>query len=257
MVKVLFIGDIVSIPGCNTIRKILPKLKSEQKIDIVIANAENSASGNGMSKKSAMHLLDSGCDILTGGNHSFKRHESYNFLNESEIALRPANFPRSCPGKGFCIYDKGRFSIAVINLIGRVYLEPNNSPFEEINKLLKKIDTPLVLVDFHAEATSEKGAMAYYLDGRVSAVVGTHTHVQTNDARILKNGTGFITDVGMVGPYDSILGVDASCIIRKLTTNLPTRFEVKDNQCIFNAVILELDEITGKCEKISALSIIC
>lgn len=255
MIKILFIGDVVSEPGCNTVRNLLPKIKRENNIDLVIANAENSAKGNGISVKSANHLFESGCDILTGGNHSLKRREIHSMLNENDYILRPHNISQSCPGKGFCIYDKGEYSIAVVNLMGQTYLDTNSSPFETINNILKNINTKFVIVDFHAEATGEKGALAYYLDGKVSAVIGTHTHVQTNDARILEKGTGLLTDVGMVGPYDSILGVDPKCIIRRITTKMPTRFEVRDCKCIFNAAIIQLDKNTGKCLNISTISI--
>lgn len=255
MIKILFIGDVVSEPGCDTVRNLLPKIKRENNIDLIIANAENSAKGNGVSVRSANHLFESGCHVLTGGNHSLKRREIYNMLNENDYILRPHNISRFCPGKGVCIYDKGKYSVAVINLMGQTYLDANSSPFETVNSILKNIDTKFIIVDFHAEATGEKGALAYYLDGRVSAIIGTHTHVQTNDARILDNGTGILTDVGMVGPYNSILGVDPKCIIRRITTKMPTRFEVNNSKCIFNAAIIELDQNSGKCLKISTISI--
>ncbi len=255
MIKLLFIGDVISEPGCKTVRNILPKIKRDQNIDVVVANAENSAQGNGISAKSAKSLFESGCDVLTGGNHTLRRHNSYAMLNENRHILRPYNLSRFCPGRGVCVIDKGKYSIAVINLIGQTYLDANSSPFEEINNILKNIDTPLIFIDFHAEATGEKAALAHYLDGKVSAIIGTHTHVQTNDARVLDNGTGFLTDVGMVGPYDSILGVDPKCVLRRITTKMATRFEVRDSKCIFNAAVVELDEITGKCLNISTISI--
>ncbi len=253
--NLLLIGDVVSEPGCACVRRLLPALKKQYAVDLVVANAENSAVGNGMTPHSAKYLLDSGCDILTGGNHTLRRREVFPLLCENPHILRPANFPRACPGRGLFVYDKGKYQVAVINLIGQVYLEAGNSPFETANRLLRKLETPIVLVDFHAEATGEKGALGYYLDGRVSAVIGTHTHVQTNDARILPKGTGFLSDVGMVGPTESILGVAPRCVVRRMTTHLPTRFEVEDTPCGFHAVLLAIDEATGRCTDIQTLAI--
>lgn len=235
-------------------KKVLPKLKAIEGIDFVIANAENSANGNGVSKERAHFLFDCGCDVLTGGNHSFRQNSALSLFKSCEFALRPANLSKRGPGRGYCIFVAEGFSIAVINLMGQVYLNASSSPFDEIDHLLNRIKSRVILVDFHAEATGEKGALAYYLNGRVSAVVGTHTHVQTNDERILSKGTGFITDVGMVGPYvNSILGVFADCVVRKITTQLPTRFEVKNLPCLFNAVLLNFNLETGCCEKISKI----
>lgn len=255
MVKVLFIGDVVGPIGCKTVRVALPKIKSRfNGIDVVIANAENSASGNGVSHESAKHLFESGCNILTGGNHSFRNFTIYRELNKNNNILRPLNVSRNCPGRGFLVFKTQKCSIAVVNLLGQAYLDAASSAFEVVSVLLKKIATKNILIDFHAEATGEKGALANFLDGQVFAVVGTHTHVQTNDARILSKGTGFITDVGMVGPKDSVLGVIPSLVIRRILTKMPVRFEVaQTGQCIFNAVFLELNELTGKCERIETI----
>lgn len=253
--NVLFIGDVVADPGCEMVRKWLCKIKKENKVDVVIANGENSANGNGISISSSKHLFDSGVDIITGGNHTLKRKEIYPILDESKFILRPANMFSLCPGKGVCEYDLGKHKLVVINLLGQVFTQPCNSPFETIDKILKEVKSKFIVVDFHAEATGEKGALAYYLDGRVSAVLGTHTHVQTNDAKILKNGTGFISDVGMVGPYDSILGVNPNEVITKLTTQTSVYFCVKDSPCIFNSVLLELDDISGLCNNITTINI--
>lgn len=255
MIKVLFIGDVVGEIGCKTVRALLPKIKSMfDGIDVVVANAENSANGNGVSYESAKHLFESGCDILTGGNHSFRNFTIYKELHKNRFILRPLNVSRRCFGSGFLVFKRQNFSLAVVNLLGQAYLEASSSAFEVIDSLLKRLQTKNVLIDFHAEATGEKGAMANFLDGRVFAVVGTHTHVQTNDARILNKGTGFITDVGMVGPKDSVLGVVPSLVIRRILTKMPVKFEVaKTGQCIFNAVFLELNEETGKCEKIETI----
>ena len=254
IIRVLFIGDIVGEPGCLTVKKVLPKLKAEHKINFVVANAENAAQGNGITQEEAQFLFECGCNVLTGGNHSFRQSGVFNLFKNNEHVLRPVNLSKRGPGRGYCIFVSEEFSVAVINLMGQVYLNAVSSAFDEVDYWLKKINSRLVLVDFHAEATGEKGALAHYLDGRVSAVIGTHTHVQTNDAKILPKGTGFITDVGMVGPSDdSVLGVCAGCVVRKIVTNLPTRFEVKDGLCLFNAVLLDLNSETGCCEKISKI----
>ena len=254
LVNVLFIGDVVGEPGCLAVKAVLPQLKLEYDIDFVVANAENSANGNGLSSVSAKFLFDCGCDVLTGGNHSFRQSSVFGLLNSCEFVLRPANLSKKCPGRGYCIFISEKFSVAVVNLMGQAFLNCNFSAFDEMDFLLNKIKSKLIVVDFHAEATGEKGALAHYLDGKVSAVIGTHTHVQTNDARILAKGTGFITDVGMVGPYEnSILGVYADCVVRRITTQLPTRFEVRPTACVFGGVVLSLNSETGLCEKISSL----
>ena len=254
--NILFIGDIVSQPGCNMLRKHLPSLKKQYAVDLVVANGENSAVGNGILPKSADFIFDSGVDVITLGNHTFKRQEIYDYLDSTPNIIRPANYPKGSYGKGWCIYDMGRVRVAVINLIGQVYLEPNGCPFETVDSILEQLDTNIILVDFHAEATGEKGALGYYLDGRVSAVLGTHTHVQTADERVLPNGTGFITDVGMVGPIESVLGVNPKCIVRKMTTHLPTRFEVTNDPCRLDAVLLKIDEKTGKCAEVTRFDLV-
>ncbi len=233
----------------------LPKLKDRYDgFDVVVANAENSAKGNGVSAESAEYLFESGCDVLTGGNHSFRNFSILKVLSKNGNILRPLNLSRHSPGRGFVSFNVGNSSIVVVNLIGQVYLDASSSPFEEMERLLSRIGSKLVFIDFHAEATGEKSALANFLDGKVSALVGTHTHVQTNDARILKNGTGFLTDVGMVGPYDSVLGVLPECIIRRVVTKMPTRFEVSDTgSCVFNAVFLQLDGDSFKCKKIEPI----
>ncbi len=254
-IRVLFIGDVVAQPGCEAVAKVLPNLKIKEKIDFVIANAENSANGNGVSKESAMSLFSCGCDVLTGGNHSFRQRSVFELFKNYVNVLRPYNLSKKCSGRGYYIFNMENFSIAVVNLIGQVFLTANSSPFDEIDVLLNKISTKLIIIDFHAEATGEKGALAHYIDGRVSAIFGTHTHVQTNDARILSKGTGFMTDVGMVGPInDSVLGVSSSCVVRKMVTQLPTKFEVKPGPCVFNGAIVELNLMTGLCESIKAIN---
>ena len=252
MIKVLFIGDVVGPLGCKTVRKFIPKLKEKYNgFDIVIANAENSAKGNGVSVESSNYLFQSGCDVLTGGNHSFRNFSIHKVLTKNSFILRPLNLSKSSIGRGFVVFKTEKAEVLIVNLIGQVFLDAAISPFEEMKWLLSKFNLKNIIVDFHAEATGEKGALANFLDGKVSAVLGTHTHVQTNDFRILKNGTAFVSDVGMTGPYDSVLGVEPSLVIRRMITKLPTKFEVPDEgEAIFSACYLEIDEEKGKATKI-------
>lgn len=247
--RILTIGDIVSQQGCEYLRKTLPALKREYKADIVIANGENSAVGNGIIPVSADYIFDSGVDVITLGNHALKRPEICNYLDEHEFIIRPANFHTSAPGKGMVILDKGFCQIAVINLQGITYLDNNTNPFDVIDKKIEEANAAgakIILVDFHAEASSEKRAMGFYTDGRISAIFGTHTHVQTSDEQILPCGTGYITDLGMTGPYYSVLGVSPAAAIKKLKTNLPVRFTNEDGPCTIEGCLFEIDNKTGK-----------
>ncbi len=256
MINVLAIGDVVGKEGCSFLRQHLPEFRKKNQIDLVVANGENSAVGNGILPSSAEDLFISGVDIITTGNHVYKRREIYPYLDENPFIVRPANYPAGGYGKGVCIYDAGRYRVAVVNLQGTVYMDSLDCPFRTMDKLLKEIDTPLVLVDFHAEATSEKNALGYYLDGRVSAVFGTHTHVPTSDERILPNGTGYVTDLGMTGPIDSVLGVKPENVIDRFLTKLPTRFETAKSACKIDGVLLQIEKNTGKCRNISRICII-
>ena len=255
--KILAIGDVVGTNGCECLRRILPAYRRLNGIDLCIVNGENSAQGNGILPQSAEHLLTSGADIITTGNHAFRRFEIYNKFDEEGYPLiRPANFYRTAPGKGYYIIDKGFMKIAVINLAGTVYLENNDNPFDCIDRILGEVsDCRIKLVDFHAEATAEKRAMGFYLDGKVSAIFGTHTHVQTNDAQVLPKGTGYITDIGMTGPVQSVLGVTPSLAIEKIRTNLPVRFENPDGECRMEGCIFEIDNKTGKTLSAEAVSV--
>ena len=253
--RLLMIGDVVGAPGCNYVREKLPAFKRKYEIDVVVANGENSAVGNGVLPVSAGHLFDSGIDVLTGGNHSFKRREIYDYLPDHPNLLRPANYP-DCPyGEGWLVLDAGSFTLLVISLLGTVYLEPLDDPFRTADKLIREHPATFTVVDFHAEATGEKMAMGYYLDGRVSAVVGTHTHVQTADEQILEKGTGYISDLGMTGPVRSILGTSPEDIVQKMTSHLPTRFHVPEGACKLEGVILDLDKKTGLCTEIRRVRI--
>ena len=251
--NVLFLGDVVGDAGCAHVRKLLPELKRKYRADITIANGENSANGNGILPSSAKHLFDSGVDVITTGNHVLRRREIMEVLERENGVLRPANYHPDAPGSGCFLFDNMRFRLCVINLQGVVYMQPNRSPFDCIDELLAGIDTPNIIVDFHAEATAEKICMGYYLDGKVSAVVGTHTHVPTADARVLPGGTGYITDVGMCGGLNSVLGVRAEQAVRKMRTNLPMRFDADPEDCRLSGVVLTIDDKTGKCTSIESL----
>lgn len=255
--RVLMIGDVVSQPGCEFLRKVLPGFKKREMVDVVVCNGENAAVGNGILPRSAEYLFDSGVDVITGGNHSLRRWEIQDYLEEHPNLLRPANYPRECYGNGWYKLDLGSCTVLVISLLGQVYLDPIGSPFSCADAILEKEKADFVLVDFHAEATGEKMALGYYLDGRVSAVVGTHTHVQTADETILPGGTGYLSDLGMTGPIHSILGVKPENILRRMTTCLPTRFEVPtDGLCKLEGALLDLDKKTGKCIKIQRIRLV-
>lgn len=215
--NILVLGDVVGEIGCEFLRKKLPAFKKLKAIDFCVANGENSASGNGITPYSAEYLFSSGVDFITTGNHVFRRKEVYNLLDESEFIVRPQNFHSSCPGVGYKVVDLGFNSIGILNLSGTMYLDKCSCPFEEADNAIAEIkkQTNIIIVDFHAEATSEKKALGFYLDGKVSAFCGTHTHVQTSDATVLSNGTGYITDLGMCGVIDSVLGVDKDIVIKK------------------------------------------
>ena len=254
--RILAIGDIVGTIGCKFLREKLPQLKKTEGIDLVIANGENSADGNGITPSAANFIFSSGVDIITGGNHSFRRKECYPMYDESPFLLRPANYPDgTTPGKGFAVYDFGRIQVGVINLMGCMFLESLDDPFSAADKLIEKLGTRITVVDFHAEATAEKLALAYYLDGRVSAFFGTHTHVQTADEMILPNGTGYITDVGMTGPAVSVLGVKKELAIKKFREKLPVRFETADGKCKMNCIIYEINEKNGTAISLKRLEI--
>ncbi len=244
--NILVLGDVVGDGGCDAVSKYLPSIKREENIDICIANGENSAVGNGITPNSADHLLSSGVDFITTGNHTFRRNEVYSYLDESDRVIRPFNMHRSNPGKGVGKIDMGKVKIGVINLLGKAFMQGSDNPFDAVDEALKEIDDcKIKIVDFHAEATGEKRAMGFYLDGRVSAIFGTHTHVQTSDCEIFPKGTGYITDVGMCGPKNSVLGVESEIIIKALKTGMPQRFNVSQNPCGINGCIFKIDDKTG------------
>lgn len=254
--KILFIGDVVRQIGCDFLLRELPQLRRQYRADLCIVNGENSAEGNGILPSSAEQLLDAGADIITLGNHALRRREIYPVLEESDRIIRPANFHSSAPGRGWCLYDQpGKPLAAVINLQGNYILESHENAFDCIDRLLEEIKAPIKIVDFHAEATSEKICMGLYLDGRVSAVIGTHTHIQTADERILPGGTGYITDAGMCGVFDSALGLAPEPAIRRFRTGLPARFESTTGPVRLSGILLEVDDKTGRALQIMRINV--
>lgn len=254
--NVLCVGDVVGNDGCAFLRKHLSSIKRMKGVDAVIVNGENSAESNGITPDSADYLLSSGADCITTGNHCFQRREIYETYDSGLPILRPANFPSIAPGVGYGFIDLGRARILVVNLIGNVAMnEPLACPFEAADRILEEHKERFVVVDFHAEATAEKRALAAYLDGRVSAFFGTHTHVQTADEQILPNGTGFITDVGMTGVINSCIGVKVELAISRMRSHMPTRLELASGPCMLNAVLFELDDRTGKTVSVERLII--
>ncbi len=255
--NILAIGDIVGKNGTEFLRLKLRNIKSKYGIDLVIANGENSAEGNGITPDSARRIFDSGVDVITNGNHTFRRREIFTFLNENHKILRPCNYPcEKTPGVGIYKLNVKDIKVAVINLMGTVYLENLICPFKALDEALETCsDCQVKVVDFHAEATAEKRALAFYADGRVSAFFGTHTHVQTSDEEILPGGTGYITDVGMTGPINSVLGVKKELSIKRLKDKLPVRFENAGGLSKMECIIFNVNEQTGKTNSVNRLRI--
>lgn len=253
--KILFFGDIVGRPGRTATKAYLENHETDM-YDLIIANGENAAGGNGLTRQVAEQLYSLGIDCLTLGNHTWDKKEIFSFISNEKRLVRPANYPPGAPGKGYTILNsRNNDKIAVVNLTGRVFLSNLECPFRVAESLIKEIKqiTNKIIVDFHAEATSEKIALGWFLDGKVSAVLGTHTHVQTNDFRVLPKGTAYITDVGMTGPRNSVLGVKPELIIQKFVTQMPVKFEVADGAMQVNAAIIELDD-EGKANNITPIN---
>jgi len=251
--RILFIGDIVGEPGRRAVADIVPKLEREESVEFVIANGENVAGGSGITPALADELFKSGVDVITSGDHIWKRKEIVDRIAQDARILRPANYPRGAAGSGSTVVasDSG-VNIGVINLVGRVFMQALECPFrvvkEEINKIKGK--TNIIIVDMHAEATSEKIALGWYLDGTVSAIIGTHTHVQTADEKILPNGTAFIADAGMTGPFDSVIGRTKESVITRFVTQMPTKFDTAAGDIQLHGVIVDIDELTGRATSI-------
>ncbi len=242
--KILAIGDIIGKPGRETVGKLLPDLRHEYGIDLVIGNGENAAGGLGLTPNTAQELLDYGIDVITSGNHIWTHKEILPYLDGSLPILRPLNYPAAAPGRGYLLRD----NILIVNLIGRVFVGNFDCPFRAMDRLLAefKDKANVIIVDFHAEATSEKVAMGWYLDGRVSALLGTHTHIGTIDAHILPKGIAYVTDVGMVGPMDSVIGDDVDSVINRFLTQVPGRLSVGKGRVVFDSVLVEVNKDTGK-----------
>lgn len=256
--RILMVGDIFGRPGRRFFCSITKEIKREKKIDVVVVNGENVAHGKSLTQATFNEILSGGADIITTGNHIWDRKDVVELLEREPFLMRPANFPEGSPGKGYCIYPYRAKNIGVINLIGRTFMQPLDCPFTRAEEILKEIkrDCDIILVDFHAEATAEKAAMGYFLDGKVTAVVGTHTHIQTSDERILPKGTAFITDLGMVGPLNSVIGMKIEPVIEKFVTCRPAKFEVADEPpFIYGAVIIDVDEVTNKPKQIERVYI--
>ena len=251
--RVMAIGDVVGQAGCDFLRQKMPQLKSQYKPDFIIVNGENSAEGNGILPSSAKQIFDCGADVITTGNHGLRRREINEMMDEGIGLIRPANYHPAAHGSGVYIYDAFTYKIAVINPQGSVYLDTYENPFGCIERLLPEIEADVIIVDLHGEATSEKQGMGFFLDGKVSLLYGTHTHVQTADEKILPGGTGYITDIGMCGPSQSVLGVAPELAIRRMRTLLPTRFENAAGPCSLSGIVADIDLKTGKTCAISRI----
>lgn len=247
--NILFIGDIVGSIGRDMVEQYVSRLKKKHDVSLVIANGENAAAGRGITESIYRDLLHAGVDVVTMGNHTWDNKDIFNFIDDADYLIRPANFSDEAPGQGYTIVEKQGLRIAVINLHGRTFLPPHEDPFAKADELLEQLkdEADLFFVDLHAEATSEKIAMGWHLDGRATVVVGTHTHVQTADHRILPGGTAYLTDAGMTGPYDEILGMIKEDVLHRFKTNMPTRFQVpKKGRAQLNGLLVTVDPVTRK-----------
>ncbi|AUB54170.1 MULTISPECIES: TIGR00282 family metallophosphoesterase [Enterococcus] len=256
--RVLFIGDVVGAMGREMITEYLPRLKKKYRPQMTIVNGENAASGRGITEKIYKKFLQDGVDVVTMGNHTWDNRDIFEFIDDAKKMVRPANFPEGTPGQGIVFVKVNQLELAVINMQARSFMVDLDDPFRKMTELVEEARkrTPIIFVDFHGETTSEKQAMGWFLDGKVSAVVGTHTHVQTNDARILPQGTAYLTDVGMTGPYDGILGMRREPVIEKFLTALPKRFEVvEQGRGLLSGCILDIDDQTGQAKDIQLIQI--
>jgi metallophosphoesterase (TIGR00282 family) len=254
--KILMIGDVVGSPGRKIFEREVPRLKKERGIDAVVVNAENCAAGSGITAALSGSFFDAGADAITLGDHTWGQKEFAGQIGSLEKVIRPVNFPQECPGRGWCMVTMPTFRFAVVNVQGRVFMNPVNCPFKAMERALNEIpkDVP-VFVDFHAEATSEKITFGYYFDGRATAIVGTHTHVQTSDAVVLPGGTAYLTDLGMTGPYVSSIGRDLKPVTRKFVTGMPSRFDVAQGPCVLEGAVIDFDPASKKALAIETLRI--
>jgi metallophosphoesterase (TIGR00282 family) len=240
--RVLFIGDVVGGPGRRGLKAAMPELRERHRPDFVVVNGENSAGGMGITEKTAKAIFDVGADVITTGNHVYRHREAYDFLDRAERVIRPANYPHANPGRGHVVIEAGGTRIGVINLSGAVGLQVARSPFHEVDSILDRLEADCTIVDFHAEVSSEKVAMGWHLDGRVAAVLGTHTHVPTADARVLPQGTAHISDVGMTGSRTSVLGVKPEQVLERFITQMPVRFETAEEDVWVMGAVVEVNE---------------
>jgi len=258
VIRLLFIGDIVGRPGRDLVRRGVAALREYHQIDLVIANAENAAAGFGITRELGEQILDAGVDVMTSGNHIWDKKEAIDYIGIEPRLLRPLNFPEGVPGNGsYIARTENGLSVGVINAMGRVFMLPIDCPFQKADEILPELrkDTPIIIVDMHCEATSESQAMGWHLDGRVSAVVGTHRHVQTADERVLPNGTAYITDLGMTGPTDSVIGVDKDLALQRFLSQMPNRFEPAKGPVSLHGAVIRIDPETGRGLSIERLRV--
>lgn len=254
--KILIVGDIVGSPGRAVFTREVKRMREEGTVDFVVANAENAAGGRGIIPRLCDELYEAGADLLTLGDHAWDQKDLIPRINEDKRIIRPANFAPGCPGRGWITMDTPETKITIVNLVGRVFMQATDCPFRKIDEILDRPAAELgkvILVDFHAEATSEKIAMGWHLDGRVTALTGTHTHVQTSDERILPKGTAYITDLGMTGPKDSVLGRGKESILRRFQTGMPTQFKIATENVVMEGILLNVDHNTGKARGIERI----
>ena len=256
--KILMVGDIFGRAGRRTFAELTPKIKAEKNIDVVVANGENAAHGVGLTVSTFNELLSGGADVITTGNHVWGNKDIFEIIDREPFLLRPANFPEGTPGKGFCIFPYRAKNIGVINVMGRTFMQPLDCPFICAEKILEELKTQcdIILIDFHAEATSEKISLGYFLDGKVTAIAGTHTHVQTADERILPNGTAYITDLGMTGILDSVIGLEIESVVEKFITCRQGKFVVPEKgKCVYCGAIFEIDDATNRAKSVERVRI--
>lgn len=255
--NILFLGDIIGNPGRKAVKSLLPSVIKDHSVDMVIANGENAAGGFGITESVAEELFYNGVDVITSGNHIFDKKDVIPYLDQVDRLIRPMNYPEDVPGKGVTTLTIKNVKVAVLNISGLVFMEPITCPFKKILEELDKLDKDIKvkIVDFHAEATSEKMCMGWYIDGKVSAVIGTHTHVPTADERVLTNGTGYITDIGMTGPYDSVIGITKESALRRFLTHMPVRFDIAKKDVRLSGALLTVDPDTGKCTEIRRITV--
>ena len=253
--KILAVGDLVGETGVEKLKRTLPNLQEAEHIDFTIINGENSAGGMGMTSKIYNELNRLNIDVITMGNHTWGKKDIFTFIGDKKI-IRPANYSKGCPGKGYTIIQKDNKKIAVVNLIGRTDMGVlSDNPFTCIDHIIEKLKVDIIVLDFHAEATAEKIAMGYYVDGRITAMFGTHTHVQTADEKILENGTGYITDIGMTGPENSVIGMDVDASLKRFVTSLPEKYKLAEGSCMLNGVIFDINDETNKARKVYRINV--